>query len=156
MYSQPLILHHWNAADILLKETVPLSTVPHLCEYMLLVDKVKEPQHIYELWNRLTGNHYHDLSEVFLHEGVQGWKIVLQGLLEEEKQCRESQSLSSQNFTSSCIFEKRYLKEGHVTLLGARFFFDKMISQIMDWNQSSSMLSLDGIKIFHLGNYLKK
>ena len=136
-FSQPLILHHWKAAAILLEETVPLSKVPHLCEYMLLVDKVKEPQNMYELWNRLTGNRYHDFSEVFLHEGDRGWRSTLQALLEEEKRCRESLSssaISSPNFTSSCIFEKRYLKEGHghVTLLGARFFFDKIISQIMD------------------------
>ena len=83
---------------------------------------------MYELWNRLTGNHYHDFSEVFLHEGEQGWRTALQALIEKEKRCREM--LSSENFTSSCIFEKRRLREGRVTLLGARFFFDKMLSSM--------------------------
>lgn len=123
-------MHHWKAAEILLSETFPVSKVPHLCEYMLLVDKVKEPRDIFELWNRLIGNRYHDFSNVFLHDGVNGWHQVLHELAVEEKECREK--MMERNFSSTCLFERSLNRR--LGLLGSRdlgiiFFFQTLINK---------------------------
>jgi len=109
-----MILHHWKAAAILLEETVPASKVHHLCEYMLLIDKVKDVGDMFELWNRLTANHYHDFSAVFLHENVSGWRKTLKLLVDEEEECRRQQqngkNVEDINY-SACIFESESIEQ---------------------------------------------
>jgi hypothetical protein len=48
-----LILHHGIAGELLL-EMNKIKRV-HMCEYMLLVDKVKEPSLMYQIWGNVTG-----------------------------------------------------------------------------------------------------
>lgn len=107
---QPLILHHWKAAAILLTETSPVQRVAHLCEYMLLVDKVKEPRDLFELWNRLTASHYHDFSAVFRYNDETGWQQAMTLLMREEEECERSakermDNSSMLNVSSACIFD---------------------------------------------------
>ena len=45
---KPLIMHHGRAAEVLLVD----PKVPHMCEYMLLIDKVKDPKSMLELHHR--------------------------------------------------------------------------------------------------------
>jgi len=61
--SHPLILHHHQASQVLLHEENAYR-VAHLCEYLLLVDKVKSPQIMYELYNRTCGEQRTSLLQV--------------------------------------------------------------------------------------------
>jgi len=73
---RPLVYHASKAAEKL-KEHHGKARMQHMCEYMLLVDKVKEPPEMFDLWNSATGTDYEDFSPVFLKEGVQGWLDVI-------------------------------------------------------------------------------
>lgn len=57
----------------------------HMCEYMLLVDKVKEPPEMFELWNTATAVDFADFSPVLLQEGFAGWLEVLARWEERER-----------------------------------------------------------------------
>ena len=86
---RPLVFHHREAGDILLRnEAASKIKSDHVCEFMLLIDKVKSSQTMYELWNRAVPHHYHDFSPVFLNDGYDGWKEVIKMFVEEETSCR--------------------------------------------------------------------
>ena len=69
---------------------------------------------MFELWNRLTANHYHDFSAVFLHENVSGWRKTLKLLVDEEEECRRQQqngkNVEDINY-SACIFESESIEQ---------------------------------------------
>ncbi len=97
--SHSIIMHHSQAGELLIHEG--LAKLTHLCDYMLLVDKVKEPRIMHILWNqthsdgdlysdnsassgeknttdgRIANSEYVDLTSVFTHDGVLGWRHVL-------------------------------------------------------------------------------
>lgn len=118
---RPLILHHQHAGSVLMHET-SRTVVHHVCEYMLLIDKVKLPYQMYELWHvaSLAMDYLHDLSEVFLHNDGLGWRIALQKLAADEAECREQYSADDNRASVDaanvsfvedgmlqCIFQKR-------------------------------------------------
>jgi len=70
------VYHASNAAEKL-KKHQGKARMQHMCEYMLLVDKVKEPPEMFELWNSATAVDFADFSPVLLEEGVIGWLEVL-------------------------------------------------------------------------------
>ena len=55
-----------------------------MCEYMLLIDKVKEPSENYMLWNTATETDFQDFSPVFIKDKELGWLDVLQAYEEAE------------------------------------------------------------------------
>ena len=48
------------------------SMVCHVCEYMLLIDKVKQPQDHFLVWNQATKTDFPDFSAVFLQDEEKG------------------------------------------------------------------------------------
>ena len=70
-------MYHASKAAEKLKERHGKARMKHMCEYMLLVDKVKEPPEMFELWNSATAVDFADFSPVLLEEGVNGWLDVL-------------------------------------------------------------------------------
>lgn len=74
---RPAVLHHHRAAEILKEE----NDVSHICEYMLLIDKVKRPNLMFDLWNAAVEESYHDYSSVFLNNGLAGWDEVIGNFL---------------------------------------------------------------------------
>lgn len=74
--------------------------VQHICEYMLFIDKVKEPSTMVSIWDHTKDAHsYHDLSQVFLSTNESGWLETLKTLAIDEQQCiiasKSTSSLSS-------------------------------------------------------------
>lgn len=87
--SKPLIMHHNRASTVLLKDEKP-DRVPHLCEHMLLIDKVKEPADMQALWLYASlGTHFYDFSALFFDFDNSAWAAVLKDLIEQEKQCEK-------------------------------------------------------------------
>ena len=78
--TRPLIFHHPHAGDILLSknETKP-DYLSHLCEYVLFVDKVKEPHVMLTLWNSTdsASNVYRNYTEVFINDEGDGWVNII-------------------------------------------------------------------------------
>ena len=66
-----IILHHHKAGELLLNKTH--ERVGHICEYLLLIDKVKSPVITHSLHKAATGHHYRDFSPVFSADGLAGW-----------------------------------------------------------------------------------
>eukprot|EP01038_Epipyxis_sp_PR26KG_P008517 gene8517-11514_t len=130
---RPLILHHGSAAQILLVEDSKQKGY-HMCEYMLLIDKIKNPSQIHHLWNMsIMSRNYHDFSNVFRYDNSTGWLLTMNQLAQEEIECRQqywhdtnnSNNNSSLNQTKpdlheSCLFDrdlevsKRYLYENGI------------------------------------------
>lgn len=101
---RPLIFHHHGAHSALLKNPHK-HRAQHLCEYMLLIDKVKEPYMFYDLWNSATSDHYHDFSELFFAEdSYLAWKSILQRLDEEERACQKRSNATASQFVYPCLF----------------------------------------------------
>jgi len=71
----PLVFHHPKAATVL--RGLPPDPIAHVCEAMLLIDKVKSPEDVTALWLAATGNAFVDYSEVFLHDKYLGWHALL-------------------------------------------------------------------------------
>lgn len=117
-----IIMHHGTAGETLLRGKP--AHVAHTCEYMLLIDKVKDPTVMRALWNATASSaSFHDFSEVFLHDGDIGWLATLHTLAEEEAKCRiEHPDIVSEQ-SKDCIFETRrrlqQLQEVHLALFGA-------------------------------------
>jgi hypothetical protein len=69
-----------------------------MCEYILFVDKVKDPHVMTALWNSTTGvrNEYRNYTEVFVHDEGDGWVNIingynkLNGLYTKDRQLRAS------------------------------------------------------------------
>lgn len=108
--THPIIFHHRYAAEIFINEFTPMRyrarkswadpfledptfnesfvnasllggyKTNHICEYMVTIDKIKDPHHIRSM-HQLSGNktkpHFKNLSAVFLHQDDLGWKIIL-------------------------------------------------------------------------------
>lgn len=72
----PLIYHHPRAPVVLLHRAAAEST-RHICERILLVDKVKEPSEMFALWNTAVGDDFRDFSEVLMHDKHYGWYALL-------------------------------------------------------------------------------
>lgn len=100
-----IIMHHGVAGSVLLQYNA--SHVRHTCEYMLLIDKVKDPDMMHTLWDAFSEHTYHDFSEVFLHEGDAGWLQTLEGLAAENVECHKQHPAVAANGTTNCLFEHR-------------------------------------------------
>lgn len=97
-----MVMHHGTAGELLLRS--PTAHVRHTCEYMLLIDKVKEPAVMYDLWNiAAAGTNFHDYTDLFLHEGDEGWLRTLQRLAQEEAKC--IQQRGGKEGLKDCLFE---------------------------------------------------
>lgn len=100
-----IIMHHGSAGAVILggKNT----HVQHTCEYMLLIDKVKDPVVMQSLWDSTsTGTAFHDFSEVFMHENDVGWLNTLQTLAVDEARCKIKYPDRATSL-KDCIFETR-------------------------------------------------
>ena len=99
--SRPLILHNGRAAEILLEEE-SRARLRHTCEHFLLIDKVKEPSQLQQLWREttVTGTGWlHDMSDLFVIPSLavetkasppgDGWERVMQRLADEERVCED-------------------------------------------------------------------
>jgi hypothetical protein len=53
------------------------SHLAHACEALLLVDKIKEPSEIFDLWNTAIGDAFSDFSAVFMWDRMRGWAALL-------------------------------------------------------------------------------
>lgn len=60
----------------------------HLCEHLLLIDKIKDPEEMQHIYQHATANHYYNYSSVFLHDGDEGWAEVVRRYDSDDKQCR--------------------------------------------------------------------
>jgi hypothetical protein len=97
-----VVMHHGTAGELLLRAGAPHAR--HTCEYMLLIDKVKEPSVMYDLWNVAAVEHeFHDYSEIFLHEGDAGWLRTLEVLAAEEEACVSKKGKDPS--VQDCLFE---------------------------------------------------
>lgn len=86
--NRPLVWHDHKAGQLLLRhrarESVRakryrLDKLEHLCESALVVDKVKEPLQVMNIWRATSSHrHYHDLSPAFIHEGSEGWMRLIE------------------------------------------------------------------------------
>jgi hypothetical protein len=93
---RPLIFHNRDAMESLLKQH-PTRQIYHMCEYMLLIDKVKSPELMEYFWNNAAiANHFHNFTSVFLADGsTSGWVPALKHLEEEELSCESDDPLDS-------------------------------------------------------------
>ncbi len=80
---RPLVMHDSLAHEHLQSTFGPLR-MRHMCEYMLLVDKVKKPADMFDLWNTATAVDFADLSAVFLEDEGLGWLHVLERVEQQE------------------------------------------------------------------------
>eukprot|EP00605_Chrysophyceae_sp_TOSAG23-4_P002346 GSChrysophyteH1.ASY1.ANO1.2594.1 assembled CDS len=80
---RPLVYHGSDAAPHLLRDH-GAERSKHMCEYMLLIDKVKNDSEHYLLWNTATESNYQDYSPVFLKDKEEGWLDVLSHFEEKE------------------------------------------------------------------------
>lgn len=97
--ARPLIFHHPHAGELLLNKNETSSEyLSHMCEYILFVDKVKDPHVMTALWNSTTSvkNEYKNYTEVFIHDEGDGWVNIingynkLNGLYTQDRQLRAS------------------------------------------------------------------
>lgn len=88
---QPLIFHHWNAADVMLKREP--DHAKHMCEYMLLVDKVKDTTQMNALWTlSANASQLHDFSPLFTHDGLEGWHQMFLNFADYQSACNSNAS----------------------------------------------------------------
>jgi hypothetical protein len=80
-----LILHHPDMQNILRDKPKPM--MEHMCEYTLLVDKIKDPSAFFHLWSLATAHNYHDFSPMFLNDNIVGQGIMMKMLDTQEKTC---------------------------------------------------------------------
>lgn len=142
-----IIMHHGTAGEVLLREKS--AHIKHTCEHMLLIDKVKEPRVMYDLWNTASvEHHFHDFSAVFLHEKEEGWLKTLHQLSDDDKECRAQSSNGSRDPTAKdCIFETRR-RLLQVSKLHQRALFgaarrDSMVRDAIIIDTSTTMHGLD-------------
>jgi hypothetical protein len=93
---RPLVWHDYKAGHLLLRHSAQESArtssyrhekVEHMCESMLLVDKVKEPAQMNRLWMHARQHQqYPDLSPAFLFEDARGWMQVLEAFEKTQQQ----------------------------------------------------------------------
>lgn len=104
---RPIVFHHWAASTIFTKEEGSGRQF-HVCEYMLLIDKVKEPSLMHLLYNNSVRfpQHYHDFSDVFTHDKAAGWHSTLDKLQTEEKRCEVAHHNVSDVPTLFCLFDR--------------------------------------------------
>jgi len=91
------------------------STVCHVCEYMLLIDKVKEPVEHYKLWNVATETDFRDFSPVFMNDNEEGWLEILKHFEEEEVLACQAGKHSNPNVCASSAVQqvqRRMVGEG--------------------------------------------
>jgi hypothetical protein len=81
--NRPLVYHGKEAQKHLFRDQSQ-DRIGHMCEYMLLIDKVKEPSENYMLWNTATETDFQDFSPVFIKDKELGWLDVLQAYEEAE------------------------------------------------------------------------
>jgi hypothetical protein len=92
---RPLIFHTRDAMDALMKQH-PTRQIYHMCEYMLLIDKIKSPELMIYFWNNAAiSNHFHNFTSIFLSEYGTGWVPAIKQLEEEEKKCENNNPLAS-------------------------------------------------------------
>lgn len=72
---KPLVYHHAYAGDVLVRENK--LQLKYVCESMLLIDKVKETNLMFDLWNGATENNYYNFSAIWLKDRDEGWVDLL-------------------------------------------------------------------------------
>jgi hypothetical protein len=120
-----IIMHHGTAAAVILQEEQNVKDfapnpehIKHTCEYMLMIDKVKEPHHMFDLWSRASQEHqFHDFSEVFLYEGDEGWLRTLKQLALEEEECKKKKA--------EAVSDTSKVGEGSAGALGTDCLFEQ-------------------------------
>jgi len=126
-----IITHHGSAGSVILGGKA--AHVPHTCEYMLLIDKVKDPGVMYALWEQASvGKTFHDFSEVFLHDSDAGWLNTLQTLAVDETQCRLDHP-DRVTALKDCIFEtrRRLQTENKATKHTKQMLFDVFFQRLI-------------------------
>lgn len=119
---RPLVLHHPIAGHLLTKEEHTGREL-HVCEYMLLIDKIKETstmQMIYNNTNKVE-QHYHDFSSAFLHDKGLGWHDVLVKLNDEERECEKKLANLTDIPPYYCLFEQPESRNRRLKILGSLF-----------------------------------
>jgi hypothetical protein len=94
-----MVFHAQHAVEDMMKD----PNVEHMCEYMLLIDKVKNPLNLTTLWETATAHNYHDFSTVFTHDEYQGWPVILQTILDKQKDCASSTKENLQVIYYYCL-----------------------------------------------------
>lgn len=82
----PIIFHHGKAGEILLRDKGS-DKLRHLCEYMLLVDKIKDPKVMLTLHTEASAHNYRDFTPIFTHDSEEGWVYLLRAFEAEEQAC---------------------------------------------------------------------
>jgi hypothetical protein len=101
MQSRPLVYHSHDAFHQLEKSQGKLK-LKHMCEYMLLIDKVKDTSDMFTMWNTATSHDFHDFSPVFLLNREKGWLDMLAKFEENEvKACQEGGDVQRNNLRAS-------------------------------------------------------
>jgi hypothetical protein len=92
---RPLVFHNSDAMEALLKDH-STRQIYHMCEYMLLIDKVKSPELMTYFWNKAAiSNHFHNFTSVFINDDFLGWSSTIKQLQEEEEYCERDHPLES-------------------------------------------------------------
>eukprot|EP01031_Cornospumella_fuschlensis_P028395 gene28395-34282_t len=102
----PLVLHHSNAHHVMVSHTIHQdhshARMQHVCEYMWLIDKMKDPVQMFDIWNQMTVYpDYHNFTALFLPEKAydSAWRDVLSQLqAEEERKVKAMPVCSSEQF----------------------------------------------------------
>jgi len=76
--AQAMTLALLHAAENELMAEHKAGMLTHMCEYMLLIDKIKEPLDIFSIWNKATASEYQNFSLIFLFDKAKGWGYVLE------------------------------------------------------------------------------
>lgn len=103
---QGLIFHHGSAGSNVLADNM----VEHLCEYVLLIDKIKDPSEMHKIWKLATATTFHDFTMIFTQDALEGWKEMIKKIDTQERTCYESKNITE------CMLFRRKLKyeERHV------------------------------------------
>ena len=149
-----IIMHHGTAGEILLHSNT--KHIKHICEYMLLIDKVKEPKIMYNLWNDASVEHnFHDFSSIFMHENETGWIETLNKLENDEIKCRKLYNFN-ENEMKNCIFEvnKRRLRrltmnQRHISDTNQRKYRNPIENNNNDKEHRQSTSIHELLKIFY-------
>mmetsp|Transcript_7016 Transcript_7016/g.7127 ORF Transcript_7016/g.7127 Transcript_7016/m.7127 type:complete len:201 (+) Transcript_7016:317-919(+) len=98
---QGLIFHHSSAGENVLSQPM----IEHLCEYVLLIDKIKDPSEMHQIWKLATATSFHDFTMIFTQDALEGWKEMINKIDKQERTCSEST-----NITECMSFRRRKLK----------------------------------------------
>ncbi|RYH17976.1 hypothetical protein EON65_27820 [archaeon] len=105
----PLVLHHSNAHHVIVSHTIhPDHTharMQHVCEYMWLIDKMKDPGQMFDIWNQMTMYPMlHNFTALFLPEYTydEAWHEVIGRLaIDEENRKQITPACTNEQFKAT-------------------------------------------------------